>query len=182
MNIKIIQGDITELNIDAIVNAANQTLLGGGGVDGMIHYCAGPKLREECETLGGCENGEAKITSGYDLPAKYIIHTVGPVYSYEDGLEDDLLANCYKNSLELAKKHGLRSIAFPAISTGAFRFPKDQAARIAIKTVKEFVDQNPGAFNEIVFVLFDHLNFAIYSKIIDNGTDCDLFSLNNELD
>jgi len=167
MNIKIINGDITQLDVDVIVNAANQTLLGGGGVDGMIHYCAGPQLLEECKLLGGCEKGEAKITKGYDLPAKYIIHTVGPVYGYEDGSEEDLLANCYRNSLILAKKNGLKSIAFPAISTGAFKFPKDLAAQIAINAVNEFVDKNIDAFDEIIFVLYDQINLNIYREYIE---------------
>lgn len=167
MNIKIINGDITQLDVDVIVNAANQTLLGGGGVDGMIHYCAGPQLLEECKLLGGCEKGEAKITKGYDLPAKYIIHTVGPVYGYEDGSEEDLLANCYRNSLILAKKNELKSIAFPAISTGAFKFPKDLAAQIAINAVNKFVDKNIDAFDEIIFILYDQINLNIYRKYIE---------------
>ncbi len=169
--IKVIQGDITESRVDAIVNAANQTLLGGGGVDGTIHYCAGPQLLEECRTLGGCNKGEAKITKGYNLPAKHIIHTVGPIYGHEDGLEDEILANCYKNSMELAKKHRLRSIVFPAISTGAFRFPKDQAAKIAINAVNEFLGQNPDTFDEVVFVLYDQHNYFIYSSIVEEKNE-----------
>lgn len=171
MNIKIINGDITQLDVDVIVNAANQTLLGGGGVDGMIHYCAGPQLLEECKLLGGCEKGEVKITKGYDLPAKYIIHTVGPVYGYEDGLEEYFLVNCYRNSLMLAQKYGLKSIAFPAISTGAFRFPKDLAAQIAINTVNKFVDKNIDAFDEIIFVLYDQINLNIYREYIEMASN-----------
>src|SRR5437763_2758179 len=130
--IEIVQGDITKLNVDAIVNAANETLLGGGGVDGAIHRGAGPELLEECRKLNGCATGEAKITKGYKLPAKRVIHTVGPVWHGGKHNEDELLARCYRNSLALAAKHSVRTIAFPAISTGAYRFPIERAARIAL--------------------------------------------------
>jgi O-acetyl-ADP-ribose deacetylase (regulator of RNase III) len=133
--IEIIEGDITRLDVDAIVNAANKTLLGGGGVDGAIHRAAGPELYEACKKLGGCETGEARITPGFRLPARYVIHTVGPVWGGGERGENRLLANCYRNALALAREHGLASIAYPAISTGAYRFPPDRAALIALRTV-----------------------------------------------
>lgn len=165
--IRIIQGDITKLEVDGIVNAANSTLLGGGGVDGAIHAAAGPELYEECKTLGGCKIGEAKITKGYDLPAKFNIHTVGPFYGDENGREAELLKACYVNSLKSAKEKGLKTIAFPAISTGVFRYPKDEAAKIAISSVKEYIKNNPMAFDEIIFVLYDELNFNIYHDLLE---------------
>lgn len=174
MNIRAIQYDITKIKVDAIVNAANYTLLGGGGVDGMIHYCAGPRLKEECATLGGCEKGEAKITKGYDLPAKYVIHTVGPVYGHENGLEENILRNCYTNSLLLAKNNNIKTLAFPAISTGCYKYPKDQAAKIAIETVREFSEKNPDVLDEVIFVLFDQLSYIIYSSIIEKGAEINL--------
>ncbi len=152
--IETVRADITTLAVDAIVNAANKTLLGGGGVDGAIHRAAGPKLLVECATLGGCETGGAKITKGYNLPAKYVIHTVGPVWRDGKHKEPELLASCYRNSLELAKEHGIKSIAFPSISTGAYRFPKELAAPIAMKVAQEFVEREPGALDRIVFVEF----------------------------
>src|SRR5438105_451757 len=133
--IEIAQGDITKLKVDAIVNAANETLLGGGGVDGAIHRAAGPELLDECRGLDGCATGEAKITKGYKLPAKYVIHTVGPVWHGGKHKEDDLLASCYRSSLALAAQHSIRTIAFPAISTGAYRFPIERAARIALAEI-----------------------------------------------
>ena len=165
--ITITQGDITKLAVDAIVNAANPTLLGGAGVDGAIHMAAGPQLREECATLGGCNFGEAKITEGYNLPAKHIIHTVGPIwYGGNDG-EDDTLARCYLNSLTLAAKHGCRTIAFPAISTGAFGFPVERATRLALREMMswgEFVAR-PEELDEIICVCFDYDVHNMYKLV-----------------
>lgn len=158
--------DITTLEVDAIVNAANQTLLGGGGVDGAIHFAAGPELKEECRLLGGAHVGEAKITKGYDLPARHVIHVVGPIFGHEQGRENELLASCYIESLKLAKENNLRTIAFPAISTGAFRFPKDKAAKIAIDSVKRFIKSNHDSLDEVIFVLFDELSCGIYNEYL----------------
>jgi O-acetyl-ADP-ribose deacetylase len=138
----VVRGDITKLAVDAIVNAANSTLLGGGGVDGAIHRAAGPDLLAECRTLGGCRPGEAKITRGYELPARFVIHTVGPVWSGGIRGEPEILANCYRNSLHVASKNGVRTVAFPAISCGAYRYPIADAARIAVETVSEFLRDN----------------------------------------
>lgn len=163
--IKFIKGDITKINdVDAIVNAANKTLLGGGGVDGAIHRAAGIKLRLECLKLHGCKTGEAKITGAYNLSCKYIIHTVGPIWQNGTNNEDIKLRNCYYNSLEIAKENGIRKIAFPSISTGVFRFPIELASEIAIETVKEFLEKNIGVFDLVEWVLFDDETYSIYTK------------------
>jgi O-acetyl-ADP-ribose deacetylase (regulator of RNase III) len=149
-----IVADITTLPVDAIVNAANTSLLGGGGVDGAIHRAAGPDLLKECRMLGGCKNGSAKITSGYKLPAKHVIHAVGPVWHGGGSGEDDLLAGCYTTALDLARENRLGSLAFPAISTGAYRFPPDRAARIAVGTVVSEISARPGSLTAVVFCCF----------------------------
>jgi len=146
--------DITTLEVDAIVNAANRSLLGGGGVDGAIHRAAGPDLKKECELLGGCETGSAKITRGYRLKAKHVIHAVGPVWNGGDKGEDDLLASCYRTALKLAAEHGLASIAYPAISTGVYRFPPDRAARVAVGTVASEIARDPHGLQRVVFCCF----------------------------
>jgi len=156
-----VQGDITRLKVDAIVNAANRSLLGGGGVDGAIHRAAGPQLVEECGTLGGCETGEAKITAGYNLPARHVIHTVGPVWHGGTQDEDRLLADCYGNSLRLAVENNIKTIAFPAISTGVYRFPSERACNIAVKTVSEFLAQHP-AIEKVIFCCFDTATYKLY--------------------
>jgi O-acetyl-ADP-ribose deacetylase (regulator of RNase III) len=163
--IELIQGDITKLNVDAIVNAANRSLLGGVGVDGAIHRAAGPGLLEECRTLDGCDTGDAKITKGYQLPSTYVIHTVGPVWSSGNRNEEELLKSCYQKSLELAKNYKLNTIAFPNISTGVYHFPKEKAAEIAISTVKDFLDHNPGP-SKVYFVCFDDENYQLYSRML----------------
>jgi len=165
-NIQVVIGDITEETTDAIVNAANSTLLGGGGVDGAIHRKAGSQLKEECRTLGGCPTGEAKITKGYQLKVKYVIHTVGPVWREGNVLEDQLLASCYKNSLQIAKDHGIESISFPAISTGVYGFPKKRAAEIAVKEVKKFLGKYPLL---VRFVCFDQETAQFYLEILKNS-------------
>jgi O-acetyl-ADP-ribose deacetylase (regulator of RNase III) len=153
--IEVILADITTLDVDAIVNAANSSLLGGGGVDGAIHRAAGPGLRAECATLGGCRTGEAKITMGYSLPARHVIHTVGPVWSGGDADEEALLASCYRASLALAREYGFASIAFPSISTGIYGFPADRAAKIAVATVRDEMAEDPGTIQRVVFCCFD---------------------------
>lgn len=165
--IEIAKGDITKLKVDAIVNAANSTLLGGGGVDGAIHSAAGPRLLDECKELNGCKTGEAKITKGYNLPAKFVIHTVGPVWSGGNNDEDEQLKNCYINSLILAKQNQIKTLAFPAISTGVYRFPLDRAAKIAISTVKDFLS-NDDSLEKVVFICFDENTETIYKKTISN--------------
>ena len=157
-------GDITKLDCDAIVNAANKTLLGGGGVDGAIHRAAGRELLAECRTLGGCNTGEAKITRGYKLKAKYIIHTVGPIYSGKSSDAADL-ANCYKNSLDLARKHDIHSIAFPAISTGVYHYPLKEATRIALTTIDNWLKANADYDIEVIFSCFDKRTYSVYIDI-----------------
>lgn len=164
--IRIFHGDITTLELDAIVNAANQSLLGGGGVDGAIHRAAGPELLEACRVLQGCETGKAKITPGFKLPASYVIHTVGPVWRGGMQNEAELLRSCYRNSLHLAMEKGLLSIAFPNISTGVYRFPKEQAAEIAVSTVKKFLNQHK-QIKDLVFVVFDQENYGYYSTLLN---------------
>lgn len=163
--IKLIRDDITKLDVDAIVNAANKSLLGGGGVDGAIHRAAGPRLLEECSTLNGCETGKAKITRGYQLPARHVIHTVGPVWNGGNNNEKELLAGCYRESLELAIKNNCKTIAFPNISTGVYGFPRKPAAEIAIRTVNQFLEGND-FFNEVFFVCFDEENYSIYRELL----------------
>ena len=165
MEIKVVEGDITKLEVDAIVNATDERMSGGGGVDLAIYRAAGPELLEECKKLGGCKTGETKITKGYNLPAKYVIHTVGPVYGQENGNEEKLLAGCYKNCLQLAKENNIKTIAFPAISTGAYGYPKNEAAKIALAAVKEFCAVNSDSFDQIIFVCFDNENYEIYKKL-----------------
>lgn len=166
--IEVIVGDITRLDVDAIVNAANNTLMGGGGVDGAIHRAAGSKLSEECLLLNGCPTGDAKITGGHDLPARYIIHTVGPVWHGGDKNEKELLASCYRKSLGLARENSLKTIAFPAISTGAYRFPMDLAANIAMSEARSFLKENILP-EKVVFVCFDPATRMVYEKALAAG-------------
>lgn len=166
--LSVVQGDITKIKADAIVNAANTSLLGGGGVDGAIHRAAGPELLAECRTLNGCKTGEAKITKGYRLPAAYVIHTVGPVWNGGKNNEEALLKNAYKNSLELALQHSIKTIAFPNISTGVYHFPKELAAEIAIQTAKQIISANKNAFDEIIFVCFDAENYNLYKQLTES--------------
>lgn len=167
-DLSVIKGDITTLHVDAIVNAANESLLGGGGVDGAIHRAAGSELLTECRSLNGCATGEAKITRGYHLPAKHVIHTVGPVWHGGFSGEEDLLYKAYYNSLSVAMHHKVRTVAFPNISTGVYGFPKDEAALVAFKAVEDFCTNNPDALKKITFVCFDEENYAIYHELINN--------------
>lgn len=162
--IKVIKGDITKVKVDAIVNAANNSLLGGGGVDGAIHRAAGPELLEECKQLGGCETGEAKITKGYKLPAKYVIHTVGPIWQGGEYSEEEKLANCYSNSLKLAAENKIKSIAFPSISTGVYGFPIGKAAPIALREAEKFLEKDK-TIKEVIFILFSDKDFQIYQNL-----------------
>ncbi len=165
--IECIKGDITKINtVEAIVNAANTSLLGGGGVDGAIHRAAGPDLLKECRSLHGCQTGEAKITGAYELPCQYVIHTAGPIWNGGRSGEAGLLADCYFHSLELARQNGIRSIAFPSISTGVYSYPLEQAAEIAVRTVHTYIDTNKGAFDRIVWVLFHDRTYRVYEKQI----------------
>lgn len=165
-NIQFHIGDITKLAVDAIVNAANSSLLGGGGVDGAIHRAAGPKLLEECRTLNGCRTGEAKITGGYNLPAKHVIHTVGPIYSGSK-YDAENLRNCYWNSLEVARNNDLHSIAFPGISTGVYGYPKREAAEIALATVKEWLRKHADYEMEVTIVNFSQADYEVYKGITE---------------
>ena len=166
--IKLVKGDITKIDyVEAIVNAANSSLLGGGGVDGAIHRAAGPELLFECRLLGGCKTGQAKITKAYKLPCKYIIHTVGPVWNGGGHREDELLANCYRSSLELAADNHIRTLAFPSISTGIYSFPVERAAEIAVRTVDEFLKENPGQLDMVMWVLFDDNTEKAYQAAVD---------------
>lgn len=165
--IRAVKGDITTLEIDAVVNAANSTLLGGGGVDGAIHFAAGPQLLEECRGLGGCPTGEARITRGYRLPARWIIHTVGPVWKGGGRGEAALLASCYESSLRLAAENKLKSIAFPAISTGAYGYPLEAATEIAIEAVRGF--QGAGGIEELVFCCYSGEDFALYKRLLQRA-------------
>jgi O-acetyl-ADP-ribose deacetylase len=164
--IEILKGDITQLKVDAIVNAANTSLLGGGGVDGAIHRAAGPELLAECRALGGCPTGDAKITKGYNLPAKYVIHTVGPVWYGGKNGEHEKLASCYRRSLEIAAEYDLKSIAFPNISTGVYGYPKQLAAEIAVAEVKNFLSEE-SSLGRVLFCIFDDENYRIYQEFLE---------------
>jgi O-acetyl-ADP-ribose deacetylase (regulator of RNase III) len=163
--VEVVEGDITRQRVEAIVNAANSTLLGGGGVDGAIHRVAGPELLEECRTLGGCETGQAKITKGYRLAAKWVIHTVGPVWRGGDHEESELLCSCYRSCFESAQKHGIRSLAFPSISTGAYGFPMERAARLAVKETLKALKEDP-ELDKVLLVCFGYESQNVYSSVL----------------
>ena len=165
MKVDIVRGDITKLDVDAIVNAANTTLLGGGGVDGAVHRAAGPELLAECRTLGGCQPGEAKITRGYNLPARSVIHTVGPFWTGGHRGEAEVLANCYRNSLRLAGENSVKTIAFPAISCGAYRYPIIEAAEIAVETTREFLTKND-KIDKVIFIVANDEIHAAYERAL----------------
>jgi len=168
VKIGIIQGDITKIDTDAIVNAANNTLLGGGGVDGAIHRAGGPIILEQCKKIGGCPTGEAKITTAGNMPSKYVIHTVGPIYKDGNKNESKLLYNAYYNSFKLAKEYNLKTIAFPSISTGVYNYPKGEASEIALKAAIDFID-NEGFIEEIYFILFSQGDYTLYEELLDRS-------------
>ncbi|HSH81286.1 MAG TPA: O-acetyl-ADP-ribose deacetylase [Herpetosiphonaceae bacterium] len=167
--LEIVEGDITDQQVDAIVNAANSSLLGGGGVDGAIHRRAGPRLLEECRTLGGCATGDAKITRGYNLAARYVIHTVGPIWQGGDHDEDELLARCYRNCFALVEQRDIRTVAFPSISTGIYRFPLERASRIAVREIMSSLARNTSV-EKVVAVCFDTRTYRVYLAAVDEAT------------